>query len=81
MMTLIIKNVEVILQRKHHFKRNLGYPVDNCPRVSLICPSGSARRGLILIGYDFDEVPFSIKEGSNISAFQHHMRRYILKDL
>ena len=43
---------EVILRRKRHFKRNLGSPVKNCPRVSLICPSESVTRGPILIGCD-----------------------------
>ena len=43
---------KVILQRKHLFKRNLGSPVKNCPRVSLICLSESVRRGPILIGCD-----------------------------
>ena len=43
---------EVILRRKHHFKRDLGSPVKNCPEVSLIYLSESVRRGLILTGCD-----------------------------
>ena len=43
---------EVILGRKHYFKRNLGSPVKSCPKVSLIFLSESVRRGLILIGWD-----------------------------
>ena len=35
-----------------HFKRNLGSPVKNCSRVSLICLSESVRRGPILSGCD-----------------------------
>ena len=35
-----------------HFKRNLGSPVKNCSRVSLICLSESVRRVPILSGCD-----------------------------
>ena len=35
-----------------HFKRNLGSPVKNYPRVYLICLIEFVRRGLILIGCD-----------------------------
>ena len=40
---------EVILRRKHNFKRNLGKPVKNCLKVYLINLSESIRRGLILM--------------------------------
>ena len=43
---------EVILRNKCHFKRNLGSPVKNCPKVSLICLSESGGRGSFLIGCD-----------------------------
>ena len=49
---LLVYNVLVILRRKHHFKRNVGSQVKNCPKVSLIYLSESVRKGLILIGCD-----------------------------
>ena len=43
---------EVILRRKHRFKRNLGSPVKNCSKVSLIYLSESVRRGSISFDCD-----------------------------
>ena len=55
---------EVILGRKRHFERNLGSPVKNCPRISLICLSESIRREPILIGCD---IPYVVSLGSKYS--------------
>ena len=43
---------QVILRRKHFFKRNLGSPVKNCPKISLIYLSESVRRRAISFGCD-----------------------------
>ena len=40
----------LILRGKRHFKRDLGSPVKNCPRISLIDFSESVRRLPILSG-------------------------------
>ena len=52
LLLVLVYNVLLILRKQHHFKRNLGSSVKNCPKVSLICLWKSVRRGPILIGCD-----------------------------
>ena len=77
----LIKDYEFImswlLRRKHHFKRNLGSPVKNYSRVSLICFTESVKRGLILSGcdamlLDTTKVSFSLIVVSLIEVYLYY---------
>ena len=70
--------LRVILRRKCHFKRNLGSPVKNCPKVSLIYLSESVRGGSI--SFDCDIYWGFVRDAhayADTDLMQIHMQKQI----